>query len=82
MTAERTNLYLTKGGKKMASEELVRDRMKGILRIEKAVERGEDGLVETRELYQQGVMGEDIVRMLKEDVRKVVLAAFINNFCE
>ena len=27
-------------------------------------------------------IGEDIVRMLKEDVRKVVLAAFINNFCE
>ena len=66
----------------MANEQLVRERMEGILKIEKAVERGEDGLVETRELYQQGVIGEDIVRMLKEDVRKVVLAAFINNFCE
>ena len=66
----------------MANEQLVRDKMKGILKIEKAVERGEDGLVETREVYQQGAMGEDIVRMLKDDVRKVVLAAFFNNFCE
>ena len=80
--AGRTNLYLTKGGKDMANEHLVRERLAGIARIERAVEQGEDGLVETRELYQQGVMGEDIVRMLKEDVRKVVLAAFINNFCD
>ena len=29
----------------MANEKLVRDRMEGILRIEKAVECGEDGLV-------------------------------------
>ena len=66
----------------MSNEQLVRERLAGIARIEKAVECGEDGLVETREVYQQGVMGEDIVRMLKEDVRKVVLAAFIDNFCE
>ena len=66
----------------MSNEQLVRERLAGIARIEKAVGCGEDGLVETRELYQQGVTGEDIVRMLKEDVRKVVLAAFINNFCE
>ena len=66
----------------MSNEQLVRERLAGIARIEKAVECGEDGLVETRDLYQQGVMGEDIVRMLKEDVRKVVLAAFIDNFCE
>ena len=66
----------------MSNEQLVRERLAGIARIERAVECGEDGLVETRELYQQGVMGEDIVRMLKDDVRKVVLAAFINNFCE
>ena len=66
----------------MSNEQMVWKRLEGILRIEKAVECGEDGLVETRELYQQGVMGEDIVRMLKEDVRKVVLAAFIDNFCE
>ena len=66
----------------MSNEQLVRERLAGIARIERAVECGEDGLVETRELYQQGVMGEDIVRMLKEDVCKVVLAAFINNFCE
>ena len=66
----------------MANEQMVRERIEGILKIEKAVECGEDGLVEVREMYQQGVMGEDIVRMLKEDVRKVVLAAFINNFCE
>ena len=66
----------------MSNEQLVRERLAGIARIEKAVGCGEDGLVEMRELYQQGVMGEDIVRMLKEDVRKVVLAAFINNFCE
>ena len=66
----------------MSNEQLVCERLAGIARIEKAVECGEDGLVETRELYQQGVMGEDIVRMLREDVRKVVLAAFINNFCE
>ena len=66
----------------MSNEQMVRERLAGIARIERAVECGEDGLVETRELYQQGVMGEDIVRMLKEDVRKVVLAAFINNFCE
>ena len=66
----------------MVTEPMVREWMKGILKIEKAVERGEDGLVETRELYQQGVTGEDIVRMLKEDVREVVLAAFIDNFCE
>ena len=66
----------------MSNEQLVRERLAGIARIERAVECGEDGLVETRELYQQGVMGEDIVRMLKENVRKVVLAAFINNFCE
>ena len=61
---------------------MVRERLAGIARIERVVQQGEDGLVEVRELYQQGVMGEDIVRMLKEDVRKVVLAAFINNFCE
>ena len=66
----------------MSNEQLVRERLAGIARIERAVECGKDGLVEVRELYQQGVMGEDIVRMLKEDVRKVVLAAFINNFCE
>lgn len=66
----------------MENEKMVRERLAGIARIERAVEQGEDGLVEVRELYQQGVMGEDIVRMLKEDVRKVVLAAFINNFCE
>ena len=66
----------------MSNEQLVRERLAGIARIERVVEQGEDGLVETRELYQQGVMGEDIVRMLKEDVRKVVLAAFIDNFCE
>ena len=66
----------------MSNEQMVREQLAGIARIERAVECGEDGLVETRELYQQGVMGEDIVRMLKEDVRKVVLAAFINNFCE
>ena len=66
----------------MANEKLVRERMTGILKIERAVEQGQDGLVEVREMYQQGVMGDDIVRMLKEDVCKVVLAAFINNFCE
>ena len=66
----------------MSNEQMVRERLAGIARIERAVENGEDGLVEVRELYQQGVMGEDIVRMLKENVRKVVLAAFIDNFCE
>lgn len=66
----------------MSNEQLVRERLAGIARIERAVEIGEDGLVEVREMYQQGVTGADIVRMLKEDVRKVVLAAFIDNFCE
>ena len=66
----------------MSNEQLVRERMAGILKIERAVEQGQDGLVEVREMYNQGVMGADIVRMLKEDVRKVVLAAFIDNFCE
>ena len=66
----------------MSNEQLVRERLAGIARIEMAVEQGQDGLVEVRELYQQGVMGADIVRMLKEDIRKVVLAAFIDNFCE
>ena len=66
----------------MSNEHLVRERLAGIARIERAVEQGQDGLVEVREMYQQGVMGADIVRMLKEDVRKVVLAAFIDNFCE
>lgn len=66
----------------MSNEQLVRERMAGIARIEKAVENGEDGLVEVREMYKQGVTGADIVRMLKEDVRKVVLAAFIDIFCE
>ena len=66
----------------MSNEQLVRERMKAVLRIEKAVEQGQDGLVEVREMYQQGVTGADIVRMLKEDARKVVLAAFIENFCE
>ena len=66
----------------MSNEQLVRERLAGIARIERAVEQGEDGLVEVREMYKQGVMGADIVRMLKEDVRKVVLAAFIDNFCE
>ena len=66
----------------MSNEQLVRERLAGIARIERAVEQGQDGLVEVREMYQQGVMGADIVRMLKEDVRKVVLAAFIDNFCE
>lgn len=66
----------------MSNEQLVRERLAGIARIERAVEQGQDGLVEVREMYQQGVTGADIVRMLKEDVCKVVLAAFINNFCE
>ena len=66
----------------MSNEQLVRERMAGIARIERAVEQGQDGLVEVREMYQQGVMGADIVRMLKDDIRKVVLAAFIDNFCE
>ena len=66
----------------MSNEQLVRERLAGIARIEKAVEQGEDGLAEVREMYKQGVTGEDIVRMLKEDARKVVLAAFIDNFCE
>ena len=66
----------------MSNEQLVRERLAGIARIERAVEQGQDGLVEVREMYQQGVIGADIVRMLKEDVRKVVLAAFIDNFCE
>lgn len=66
----------------MSNEQLVRERLAGIARIERAVEQGQDGLVEVREIYQQGVIGADIVRMLKEDVRKVVLAAFIDNFCE
>ena len=66
----------------MSNEQLVRERLAGIARIERAVEQGQDGLVEVRELYQQGVTGADIVRMLKEDVRKIVLAAFIDNFCE
>ena len=66
----------------MSNEQLVRERLAGIARIERAVEQGQDGLVEVREMYQQGVMGEDIVRILKEDVRKIVLAAFIDNFCE
>ena len=66
----------------MSNEQMVRERMEGVLKVERAVERGEDGLVEVREMYEQGVMGADIVRMLKEDARKVVLAAFIDNFCE
>ena len=66
----------------MSNEQLVRERMKAVLRIDRAVEQGQDGLVEVREMYQQGVTGADIVRMLKEDARKVVLAAFIDNFCE
>ena len=66
----------------MSNEQMVREWMTGIARIERAVEQGQDGLVEVRELYEQGLMGRDIVRMLKEDVRKVVLAAFIDNFCE
>lgn len=66
----------------MSNEQLVRERLAGIAKIERAVERGQDGLVEVREMYQQGVTGADIVRMLKEDVRKIVLAAFIDNFCE
>ena len=66
----------------MSNEQLVREQLAGIARIEKAVEQGQDGLVEVREMYQQGVTGADIVRMMKEDVRKIVLAAFIDNFCE
>ena len=66
----------------MNNEQMVRERLAGIARIERAVEQGQDGLVEVREMYQQGVTGADIVRMLKEDVRKVVLAALIDNFCE
>ena len=66
----------------MSNEQLVREQLAGIARIERAVEQGQDGLVEVREMYQQGVTGADIVRMLKEDVRKIVLAAFIDNFCE
>jgi len=66
----------------MSNEQMVRERLAGILKIERAVEQGQDGLVEVREMYELGVMGADIVRMLKEDVRKVVLAAFIDNFCE
>ena len=66
----------------MSNEQLIRERLAGIARIERAVEQGQDGLVEVREMYQQGVTGADIVRMLKEDIRKIVLAAFIDNFCE
>ena len=66
----------------MSNEQQVREQLAGIARIERVVEQGQDGLVEVREMYKQGVTGEDIVRMLKEDVRKIVLAAFIDNFCE
>ena len=62
----------------MSNEQMVREQLAGIARIERAVEQGQDGLVEVREMYKQGVMGEDIVRMLKEDVRRVVLVAFIS----
>ena len=66
----------------MSNEQMARERIKAVSRVERAVEQGQDGLVEVREMYQQGVMGEGIVRMLRENVREVVLAAFIDNFCE
>ena len=46
---ERIRLYLTKGGKKMSNEQMARERLAGIARIEKAVELGQDGLVEGNE---------------------------------
>lgn len=66
----------------MLNEQMVRERLAGIARIERAVEQGQNGLIEVREMYEQGVIGADIVRMLKEDVRKIVLAAFIDNVYE
>ena len=46
----------------MSNEQMVCERLAGIARIEKAVELGQDGLVEVREMYKQGVTGADIVR--------------------
>lgn len=75
-------MNLTKGDEKMSNESQVRKFLWDIRQIEKAVERGQDGLVEVRWMYEKGATGEQIVRALNESARKVVLAAFIDNFCE
>lgn len=66
----------------MSNESQAREFLWGIRQVEKAVECGQDGLVEARMMYENGATGEQIVRALNESARKVVLAAFINNLCE
>ena len=55
----------------MSNEQMVRERLAGIARIERAVDLGQDGLVEVREMYEQGVLGADIVRMQKYRVSRI-----------
>ena len=39
---KRIRLYLTKGGKEMSNEQMVREQLAGIARIERAVEQGQE----------------------------------------
>lgn len=75
----------------MSNEWLVREVVKRVNEIEKVVnEGGESGLCELRELWvwlgendEKGVFdGMKLVGMFSENVRRVLLCGFIENFCE
>lgn len=75
----------------MSNEWLVREVVKRVNEIEKVVnEGGESGLCELRELWEwlgendeKGVFdGMKLVGMFSENVRRVLLCGFVENFCE
>ena len=74
----------------MNKEELYKEVMWKVKDLEIVVRRGESGLVEIREIWlwlgendEEGVYdGMKIVESVNEDVRKVLLCGFIENFCE
>ena len=75
----------------MSNEWLVREVVKRVNEIEKVVnEGGESGLCELRELWvwlgendEKGVFdGMRLVGMFSENVRRVLLCGFVENFCE
>lgn len=74
----------------MSNEWLVREVIKRVNEIEKVVNEGGDGLCELRELWvwlgkndEKGVFdGMKLVGMFSENVRRVLLCGFVENFCE
>lgn len=74
----------------MSNEGMYKMFMGHVARIERAVENGQEGLCELRELWQEvddlgvgeQITAEKIVGALKADVKDVLLKGFIENFCE